>query len=143
MRAASSSIHKHSNTYAICMQLFSEQLNKTTVWKWRLQSIVNVSSGLYKGLTSTVLWMNYSNLHLIWNKKMVSLLYKFLQACYSNGSHFMSVLKIIQRSPGSHDKVMYMNFFILPVILTKFESKVAVHGRAWNIKSGPHFVFRL
>ena len=52
---------------------------------------------------------------------------KFLQACYSNGSHFMSVLKIIQRSPGSHDKVMYMNFFILPAILTKFESKVVVY----------------
>ena len=127
MRAASSSIHKHSNTYTICMQLFSEQLNKTAVWKWRLQSIVNLSSGLYKGLTSAVLWMNYSNFHLIWNKKMVSLLYKFWQACYSNASHFMSVLKIIQRSPGSHDKVMYMNFFILPAILTKFESKVVVY----------------
>ena len=60
---------------------------------------------------------------------MVSLLYKFLQACYSNGSFFMSVLKIIQRSPGSHDKVIYLNFSIFPAILTKFESKVAVHGR--------------
>ena len=65
----------------------------------------------YEWLTSTVLWMNYSKLHLMWNIKMVSLLYKRLQACCNNGSYFMSVLKIKHSSPGSHDKVVYMNFF--------------------------------
>ena len=27
-----------------------------------------------------------------------------------SGFHFMSVLKIVHRSPGSHDKVIYMIF---------------------------------
>ena len=31
------------------MQLYSEQLSKTALWKWEMQSIVNVSSGLSKG----------------------------------------------------------------------------------------------
>ena len=38
-----------SNTHARCMQLCSKRLNKIAVWKWRLQSMVNVSSGLCKG----------------------------------------------------------------------------------------------
>ena len=36
-------------THTRCMQLSSKQLSKTEVWKWRTQSIVNVSSGLCKG----------------------------------------------------------------------------------------------
>ena len=43
---------------------------------------------------------------------MVSLLYKVLQACFKFGPHFMSVLKIVHRSPSSHNKVMYMNLLL-------------------------------
>ena len=53
---------------------------------------------------------------------MVSLLYKFLQACYKSVIYFASVLKIVHRSPGSHDKVIYMIFFVPPASLTKFEN---------------------
>ena len=48
MRAASSNVSKRSNTNARYMQLFSEQLSKTTVWKLRMQPIVNVPFGLGK-----------------------------------------------------------------------------------------------
>ena len=34
----------------------------------------------------------------------------------------MYVLKIVGRSSGSYDKVIFMNFFVLPVSLPKFES---------------------
>ena len=37
----------------------------------------------YEWLKSTVLWMNSINLHLIWNKKIASLLHKFLQAYWN------------------------------------------------------------
>ena len=46
---ASSNINKHSNTHAWCMQLRSVQLSKTVVWKWLMQSVVNVSHDLCKG----------------------------------------------------------------------------------------------
>ena len=39
---------KHSNAHVRRMHLFSEQLSKAAVWKWRIQSTVNVSSGLSK-----------------------------------------------------------------------------------------------
>ena len=54
------------------------------------------------------------NLHLMWNKKMVCLLQKFFQACCKPVPCFMPVLKIIYRSPGSHDKVIYMSFCYMP-----------------------------
>ena len=53
---------------------------------------------------------------------MVSLLYKFMQACCKTGSHFMTILKVVHKSLGSHDKVIYINFFVRPVSLTRFES---------------------
>ena len=53
---------------------------------------------------------------------MVSLLYKLLQECSKSGFHFMSVLKIEHRSPGSHDMVIYMIFFVFPANLTEFET---------------------
>ena len=68
MLVASSNINKHSKTHARDMQLYSEQLSNTALWKWRMQSIVNVSSCLCK------------RFELMWNKKMSSLLYKCLQA---------------------------------------------------------------
>ena len=95
----------------------------------------------YESLISTVLWISCRNLHLMWNKNIVSLLYKFLKVCCKPIPHFMYVLKIVHSSPGSHDKVIYMNFFVIPTSLSKFES--SVHDRNWDIKSGPHFVFRL
>ena len=52
---------------------------------------------------------------------MVSLLYKCLQACCKCGPHYMSVLKIVHRPPGSPDEVIYMNFFVILKSLTKFE----------------------
>ena len=55
--------------------------------------------------------MNYSNLHLMWKEKMVSLLYKLLQECFKSCPNFMSVLKIVHSSPGSHNKVICMIFF--------------------------------
>ena len=42
---------------------------------------------------------------------MASFLYKFLQSCCKFGYYFMSVWKIVDRSPGSHDKVIYMILF--------------------------------
>ena len=72
------------------------------------QRIVWFMQGIYYAwLTSIVLWMGCSNLHLMW-KKMVSLLCKFLQACCKSGPHFKSVLKIVYRLPDSHDKIIYM-----------------------------------
>ena len=56
------------------------------------------------------------------NKMMVFLQSKFLQACYSSGPHIMSVLKLVHTSQGSHEKVIYTNFFLMPTTLTKFES---------------------
>ena len=55
-----------------------------------------------------------SNVYLMWNKTMVSLLCKFLQVCCSNGSHFMSVLKIVYRSLSSHVNVIYINVLVFP-----------------------------
>ena len=72
---------------------------------WFLQGIY------FEWLTSNVLWINRCNLHLMWNKKMVSLLYEFLQACCKFGPHFLSVRKIVHTSPGSHNKFIYMNCF--------------------------------
>ena len=66
--------------------------------------------------------MNCSNLHLMSNKKMVSFLYKALQASSKSVLHFMSVLKFVRMLPGSHDKVIYMNFFAMNTGLTRFES---------------------
>lgn len=34
---------------------------------------------------------------------------------------FMAVLKILHRSPDIHDKVIYMNLFVINTSLTKFE----------------------
>ena len=56
--------------------------------------------------------MNCSNLHLLWKKKIVSLLYKFLEECLKFGPHFVAVLKIVHRSPRSDDKVIYMNLLL-------------------------------
>ena len=53
---------------------------------------------------------------------MISLLYKFVQACYKSGPHLKYVLKIVHRPPDSHDKIIYMNFFVIPTSVTKFES---------------------
>ena len=58
----------------------------------------------------TVIWMNCNYLHLMWNKKMLSLLNKFSQACWKSDSYFMSVLKIVHRSSRSRDKVISMKF---------------------------------
>ena len=41
---------------------------------------------------------------------MVSLLYKFFHACCKSGAHFMSILKTVHSSAGSHDKVIYIIF---------------------------------
>ena len=48
----------------------------------------------------------------MWNKKIVSLLNNFLQAFSRSGLLFMSVLKIVHKLTGSHNKVIYMNFFV-------------------------------
>ena len=66
--------------------------------------------------------MNCSNLHLMSNRKMVSFLYKALQACLKSVLHFMSVLKFVRMSPASHYKVIYMDFFAMNTGLTKFEN---------------------
>ena len=55
---------------------------------------------------------------------MASLLYKFLQACCRSDPHFMSVLKIVNKSPGSHDKVIYIIFFAMLTSLTKLQYMV-------------------
>ena len=47
---------------------------------------------------------------------------QFSQACCRFDLHFMSVLKIIHRSPSSHYKVIYMNCFVMPTSLTKYAS---------------------
>ena len=47
----------------------------------------------------------------MWKVKMVSLLHKFLQACFKSCPNFMAVPKIIHISPGSHNKVICMIFF--------------------------------
>ena len=57
-------------------------------------------------------------MHLMWNKKMVSLLYKFLLGCCKSVLHFIAVLKIVHTSRGSHDKVKHINYFVLPTSLT-------------------------
>ena len=51
-----------------------------------------------------------------------SLLYKFLLACCKSGPNFISALKIVHRSPGSHDKIIHIIFFGTSTSLTKFES---------------------
>ena len=64
--------HKQTlDRHTRCMQL-SEQLSETAVWKWKIQLIVNHNiwfmQEIYcEWLTPTVLWMNCSNLHLMWN----------------------------------------------------------------------------
>ena len=119
--------HKQTlDRHTRCMQL-SEQLSETAVWKWKIQLIVNHNiwfmQEIYcEWLTPTVLWTNDSNLYLMQNKKMVSLLYKILHVCYRSVSHFISVLEIVHRSPGNHDNVIDIRFFIMPISLTKIES---------------------
>ena len=44
---------------------------------------------------------------------MTSLLYIFLQACLRT---------MVHRSPGSHEKIIYMNIFVVPIGATKTES---------------------
>ena len=34
----------------------------------------------------------------------------------------MSILKIVDKSQGSHDKVIYVNIFVMSTSLTKFQS---------------------
>ena len=41
---------------ARCLQLCREQLNKTAVWNWRVQSIGNMSFGLCKRFIMNLLW---------------------------------------------------------------------------------------
>ena len=53
---------------------------------------------------------------------MASFLRKSLQVCCKAGPYFMFFLKIVRRSPGSHDKAIYDFFFVMPTSLTKFES---------------------
>ena len=111
------------------MQPFSKQLWKAAVWEQRMQPIVNLFSGLCKGFI-----MNDSHQQFykgtvvtcsnMWNKKMVSMLYRFLQACCESSFHFIFVLDIVHRSPYSHDKVFYMNFLILSTSLTKLQYMV-------------------
>ena len=136
MCGASSYRNRLSNMRSRHMHMFSKQLSNTAVRKWRMHSnsqrIMWFIQGIYyKWLTSRILWMNCSNLHLIWITKAVSLLYKLLQVCCRSGLHFISVPKIVHRSPGSHNKDIYMNFFFLLFLffilfcllgLTKFES---------------------
>ena len=53
---------------------------------------------------------------------MASFLRKSLQVGCKAGPYFMFFLKIVRRSPGSHDKAIYDFFFVMPTSLTKFES---------------------
>ena len=76
------------------------------------QGIIWFMQGIcYEWLNINSFTNECSNLHSIKNKNIFSLLYKFFQTCCESGPYFMSVLKIVGRQPGSHDKVIYMNFF--------------------------------
>ena len=47
---------------------------------------------------------------------MASFLRKSLQVCCKAGPYFMPFLKIVRRSPGSHDKAIY-DFLLLLLCL--------------------------
>ena len=49
----------------------------------------------------------------------------FLGCCKSSGLYFVYVLQIVNRSPGNHDKVIYINFLRY---VDKSDMKVAVYG---------------
>ena len=54
-------------------------------------------------------WRKWNN--FFWKVRVwLSLLYKILFASCKSGPHFMPVLKMVERSPGSRDKVIYMIF---------------------------------
>ena len=56
--------------------------------------------------------MIYMNeLHLMCNNTMVFLPYKFLLESCKSSHQFLSVLKIVRRSPARHDKLIYMNAY--------------------------------
>ena len=73
---------------------------------------------------------------------MVSFLHIFLQTCFKSGPHFIPALKIVHRSPGSHNKVIYVNSFVL-FLQVKPSLKVAEHARTYAIQSGPPLGYRL
>ena len=104
IRAVSSNINEKSNSHAICMHLCSEQPSTIMEVKNAVnnQRIIWFMEGTYyEWLISTVLWMNCNNLHVIWSKKMVFLLYTFLQVCFKSGPYIISAMKIVHRSPRS------------------------------------------
>ena len=53
---------------------------------------------------------------------MTSLLHTFSQACCNSGPNFSFALKMIYWSPGSHEKIIFMIFFVVPTSVTKIES---------------------
>ena len=57
-----------------------------------------------------------------WSLCSISLIAKFLQLPCKSGPHFMSTLKVVHRSPGSYNKVIYIIFFVMSASLTKFKS---------------------
>ena len=57
-----------------------------------------------------------------WSLCSISLIAKFLQLPCKSGPHFMSALKVVHRSPGSYNKVIYIIFFVMSASLTKFKS---------------------
>ena len=89
------------------------------------QHIIWFMQGIYyERLTSAVLWMNCSNLCLMWNIRILSLLYSF----HRHVADLIFILclfwklYIINHTPSSHYKVTYMNCFAMPTSLTKYAS---------------------
>ena len=109
---------------AVCGCLFNKFANLTA---WRpLTVLKDTAAQMFLcefWLTSTVLWMNCSNLHLILNKKMVSLLYKVLWAFYKSDPYIMSVIKFIHidmRHKAVMTTLSIWIFFVMLASLTKF-----------------------
>ena len=116
MRATISNINKtikHTRKMHAAIYRATEQENRVIVRNaLNIHCIICFMKEIYYDwLLTTVLWMNCSNLHLIWSYKMVSCLHKILKTFWTSSPHFMSVLKIVHRSPGSHDKVVYKVIF--------------------------------
>ena len=80
---------------------------------WFMQEIY------YVWLTSTVLWMDCSNLHLIWNNKMISLLYK----------SFADMLQIL----SSFKILLFYIFFVKIQDNQVWKLQHMVEPKRWNL----------